>query len=81
MRVFTVPAGLEVAIDHYGTATNDRPCLVPASVAAELAADPRLRIEGAEETVVVSIPVDTHETKEQLDAAIEAAVETARKEQ
>jgi len=49
-KIFATVPGAEVRISHYGTATNDQPCLVPAAVAKELAHDKTLRIEPDEGT-------------------------------
>ena len=44
-KVYATVPGAEVRIPPYGTATNEVPCLVPASVAAELARSEGLRVE------------------------------------
>ncbi len=44
-KVYATVPGAEVQVDFYGTATNDRPCLVPAAVAEELAHAEGLRVE------------------------------------
>lgn len=44
-KVFTTIPGLTVRIGNHGMASNDEPAIVPPEVAAELEADPALRIE------------------------------------
>ncbi len=44
-KVFAAVPGAEVQIPPYGTATNDRPCLVPAAVGEELSKVEGLRVE------------------------------------
>lgn len=44
-KVYATVPGAEVQIPPYGTATNDRPCLVPAEVGRELATVAGLRVE------------------------------------
>jgi hypothetical protein len=45
MKVYATVPGAEVWIPPFGMATNEVPCLVPASVAAELARAEGLRVE------------------------------------
>lgn len=47
-RVFAREEGIEYRIGNYGTATHDRPAVVPPAVAEELASNPALRIEADE---------------------------------
>ncbi len=47
-KVFATVPGAEIWIPPYGTATNDRPCVVPAAVAEELAKAEGLRVEADE---------------------------------
>ncbi len=47
-RIWATVPGAEVRVSHYGTATNDQPCLVPDSVAEELAHVEGLKVEPAE---------------------------------
>lgn len=47
-RVFARDEGHEYRIGNYGTATHDRPAVVPPSVADELAANPALIVEADE---------------------------------
>jgi hypothetical protein len=44
-KVYTTVPGAEMWISHHGPATNDRPCLVPEAVGAELAGVEGLRVE------------------------------------
>ena len=44
-KVYATVPGAEVWIPPYGTATNDRPALVPAAVAKEFAHTEGLRVE------------------------------------
>ena len=48
MKVYATVPGAEVWIPPFGMATNEVPCLVPASVAAELARAEGLRVEADE---------------------------------
>lgn len=41
-QLFTQVSGMTLRVANYGLATNDSPVTVPAEVAEELAADPRL---------------------------------------
>jgi len=45
MKVYATVPGAEIWIPPFGMATNEAPCLVPASVAAELARAEGLRVE------------------------------------
>ena len=47
-KVYARAKGIEYRIGSYGTATHDRPAVVPEAVAEELAASPVLRVEGDE---------------------------------
>ena len=76
-KVYATVPGAEVWIPPYGTATNDRPCVVPAPVAEELAKAEGLRVE-ADEPIVVTVRPGVYRTREDLDGAIAAAVETGR---
>jgi hypothetical protein len=44
-KVYARVEGSELRIEGVGTATRDRPCLVPEALAAELARTPELRVE------------------------------------
>jgi hypothetical protein len=45
VKVYATVPGAEIWIPPYGTATNDRPCLVPPTVAEELSHAEGLRVE------------------------------------
>ena len=48
-KIYAREKGIEYRIGNYGTATHDRPALVPEAVAEELAASQVLRVEPDEE--------------------------------
>lgn len=50
-KVFAREKGSEIRVGNYGTATHDRPAVVPPAVAEELARNPRVRVEGDVEPV------------------------------
>lgn len=47
-KAFAREAGIEIRIGNYGTATHDRPAVVPQAVADELAKNSRVRVEADE---------------------------------
>jgi hypothetical protein len=55
-RVFTATPGLVAQIGNYGPASNDVAALVPATVAAECARDPRLRVEPGGAPPAAAVP-------------------------
>lgn len=54
-KVFSNIPGAEFRIDFYGSATTDSPAMVPSTVAAELASDPRFRIVAPDPETTVTV--------------------------
>ncbi len=74
-KVYARLPGAEIRIGNHGTATNDRPAVVPEDVALELVAAEGLRIEP---DGIAVVPAGVYATREELDVAIEETVERAR---
>ncbi len=77
-KVYATVRGAEVQIPPYGVATEQSPCVVPAAVGEELSKVEGLRVEPDGEDAATVVPAGTYETREELDVAIKATVETAR---
>jgi hypothetical protein len=77
-KVYATVPGAEVWIPPHGMATNDSPALVPAAVGAELAKVEGLRVESDEDVTVVTVAPGVYRTAEDLEAALDAAVEKTR---
>lgn len=74
MRIYAAVPGAEVWIPPYGMATNDVPCIVPASVGEELARAEGLRVEPGE-PVAITIELDGRAIGEAVARRIRAGKE------
>lgn len=88
-EVYTTTPGDLRQIGNYGLATNDTPAIVPDEVAAELAGNPRFRVEGItkkhtkelkeEAAAVAAIDPGKYETPEELQEATDKALRKVRR--